>query len=110
MNINKVFFLGHVQGHPELSRERQTPLLTFMLAITEPWEARSGRRGIRTDVVRCRVYGVRAERLTKENAIVTGARLYLDGRYRREVEDGGGSPVEISYVEVNNLEMARELK
>lgn len=96
--------MGTIAGTPELSETQRDHVdqLTFYLTVAESWTARSGRTGMRTEVVECRLFGVRARGLASH--LTEGKQLYVEGKLRLDVVVVDARPTSKFHVEVGNVE------
>jgi single-strand DNA-binding protein len=88
-NRNRVDIIGHLGAAPELRRlDDQTPVASFVVAMTERWNGDDGEKQERTEWVRVTAFSKKAELVAKY--LKKGSYVSVEGslRTRRYDKDG----------------------
>lgn len=86
--LNKVMFIGHLGGDPELKDVGGQALCKFSLASTEKWMGKDGNKQERVEWIRVSVWGKTAENCAKY--LTKGKLAYVEGKLQTSSYDKDG--------------------
>ena len=103
-NYNKIIMIGNMTRDPQLSYlPSNTPVVEFGLASNRRWKDQSGQQREETCFVDCRMFGRRAEVISKYTS--KGSQILIEGRLQLDRwQDKDGSPRSKHRIFVENFE------
>lgn len=108
-SLNKVTFIGHLGGTPELDTRANSPFTKFQIATQYVFQDEQNNWHTRTDWHPVVVWGRKAEQIVKY--CEKGSKIYMEGELKhRTYEDKEGRTIYITEVKLIDFSLASGLK